>query len=76
MKQATCILLEPSDMTKDGNLRSEAFEAICNASLVVHGSKVIKNHVNLQEAQEATQQSFIEKLANAGPATPEPDPES
>jgi hypothetical protein len=42
MKTTTALIIEPSDMTKDGNVKREVFEAIANSNLVIHEGRVIK----------------------------------
>ena len=51
MKTATALVIEQSDRTKDGNIKSEVFEAICNADFVIDGNRVVKN--NLAAAPQA-----------------------
>ena len=43
MKTVSALLLEPSDFTKDGNLKIDAFNAICTSDLVLHGTSIIKH---------------------------------
>ena len=45
MKTATCLILEPSDFTTDGNLRKDAFEALGAHEIILHDARVIKNSI-------------------------------
>lgn len=45
MKTATALVIEASDRTKDGNIKAEVFEAICNADFVIDGCRVVKNNL-------------------------------
>ncbi len=54
MITTTALIIENSDMTPDGNLRKEAFEALCEAEVAIHGIRVIKNsHTGLITRTEA-----------------------
>lgn len=43
MIKTTALILERSDFTREANLKKEAFDAMCMASVVVYGSVVVKN---------------------------------
>lgn len=47
MKQVTALILEPSDFTKDGNLKKESFDAFSKSDLVVNNGVVIKTGATL-----------------------------
>jgi hypothetical protein len=42
MKTTTALIIEPSDFTKDGNVKKEAFEAIARHDLVISDGRVFK----------------------------------
>ncbi len=44
MIKATALIIEPIDRTKDGNLKSQVFDAICAADIVIDGNRVVKNN--------------------------------
>ena len=54
MIQTAALIIEDSDFTKDSNLKREAFDAICFADVVIHGTRVIKNrHTGITTAPPA-----------------------
>jgi hypothetical protein len=42
MKTTIALIIEPSDLTKDGNVKREAFEAIAKHDLVIHDGRIFK----------------------------------
>jgi hypothetical protein len=53
MTKTTCLVLDKSDYTRDGNLKSDVFEAIITSDVVVHNDRVVKN--NLRSTEPAPQ---------------------
>ena len=44
MIKTTALIIEPSDRTKDGNIKAEVFNALCEADIVIDGNRVVKNN--------------------------------
>lgn len=63
MKTTTCLILEASDYTTDGNLRKEAFEALCSTPIVIEGAKVIKREAAIDPvvAPAAPKRPYVKK---------------
>lgn len=70
MKTATALILEPSDLTKDGNIKKEAFEAFIRADLVIRDGVVIKGGPVL--APSAPQEP-VKRVRRPRVAKPTPD---
>lgn len=68
MTKTTALVLDKTDYTRDGNLKSEVFEAIIAADVVVHNDRVVKN--NLRSVEPSSQ----EFLALDKRAEPRPEP--
>lgn len=64
MTKTTCLVLDRSDYTRDSNLKSDVFEAIINADVVVHNNRVIKNNLR---SVEPTTQEFMQLDAKPEP---------
>lgn len=69
MTKTTCLVLDKSDFTRDGNIKSETFESIIAADVVVHGNRVVKN--NLKSLDGPAPQEFL--ALDASPTAIKPD---
>ena len=71
MKTTTALIIEPSDMTKDSNIKREAFEAIAKYDLVIFHGRVFK--WSPPNSPSATQEPVKRARRTKAPKpTPEP----
>lgn len=75
MKSTSALILEPSDFTKDGNLKKEAFDAFTKADLVVRDGVVIKTGAALvARTLSDTAPKRIRRKATPAAEAPAPAP--
>jgi hypothetical protein len=71
MKYTNCLVLEDIDFTRDGNLKQNAFNAICNSDVVLHGTRVIKNRYSQEVMPPAS--NIRSSTESPQPAQDEPE---
>ncbi len=74
MITTTCLILEDSDFTRDANLKKEAFAAFITASVVIHGTTVVKGYAgeatSVDPASSSAPRTGIQLTGQDAPAAP------
>ena len=71
MKTTTALIIEPSDWTKDGNLKKEVFFAMGDHSIVISEGKIIKG--GAVEAPQKLQEP-VKRVKREQVPQPAPEP--